>query len=185
MFNISQAIPKLDVHIFWESIHKILRKCDRWTPLFYRKATYYTYFYKQATHYKYFYRQAKYNILLQASHTLQIFLQASNTLHILLQASHKLHIISTVYIASKFVLVLKTLSISWIIKEWNLFNSRDLEKQIINPVSDCVSCLSSNLPFEPHHKKTCFCHMWTTKAQISLRIRAIWSAPLLFAAWMV
>ena len=26
------------------------------------------------------------------------------------------------------------------------------------------------------------CHMWTTNAQISLRIRAVWSAPLLFAA---
>ena len=27
--------------------------------------------------------------------------------------------------------------------------------------------------------------MWTTKAQISLRIHAVWSAPLLFAAWIV
>ena len=27
-----------------------------------------------------------------------------------------------------------------------------------------------------------FCHMRTTKAQISLRIRKVWSAPLLFAA---
>ena len=35
---------------------------------------------------------------------------------------------------------------------------------------------------EPHHEKTCLCHMRTTKAQISLRIRAVWSAPLLFAA---
>ena len=31
---------------------------------------------------------------------------------------------------------------------------------------------------EPRHEKTCFCHMRTTKAQISLRIRAVWSAPL-------
>ena len=30
-----------------------------------------------------------------------------------------------------------------------------------------------------------FCHLWTTKAQISLRIHAVWSAPLLFAAWIV
>ena len=29
--------------------------------------------------------------------------------------------------------------------------------------------------------KTCFCHMRATKAPISLRIRAVWSAPLLFA----
>ena len=35
---------------------------------------------------------------------------------------------------------------------------------------------------EPCHEKTCFCHMRTTKAQISLRIRAVWSASLLFAA---
>ena len=31
-------------------------------------------------------------------------------------------------------------------------------------------------------RKCVFCHMRTTKAQISLRIRAVWSAPLLFAA---
>ena len=37
----------------------------------------------------------------------------------------------------------------------------------------------------PHHEKTCFCHMWTTKEQISLRIHAVWSASLLFAAWIV
>ena len=35
---------------------------------------------------------------------------------------------------------------------------------------------------EPHHEKTQFCHMLTTKAQISLRIYVVWSAPLLFAA---
>ena len=35
---------------------------------------------------------------------------------------------------------------------------------------------------EPHREKTCLCHMQTTKAQISLRIRAVWSAPLLFPA---
>ena len=34
---------------------------------------------------------------------------------------------------------------------------------------------------EPRHEKTCFCPMRTTKAQISLRIRAVWIAPLLFA----
>ena len=30
-----------------------------------------------------------------------------------------------------------------------------------------------------------FCHMRITKVQISLRIRAVWSAPLLFAAYIV
>ena len=29
------------------------------------------------------------------------------------------------------------------------------------------------------------CHMWTTKAQISLRIHTVWSAPLLFGALIV
>ena len=38
---------------------------------------------------------------------------------------------------------------------------------------------------EPRHEKTCLCHMRTTKAQISLRIHTVWSAPLLFAAWIV
>ena len=33
---------------------------------------------------------------------------------------------------------------------------------------------------EPHHEKTCFSPMPTTKVQISLCIRTVWSAPLLF-----
>ena len=50
------------------------------------------------------------------------------------------------------------------------------------------NCLFENLGSswyisnEPHHEKTCLCYMRTTKAQISLRIRAVWSAPLLFTA---
>ena len=36
--------------------------------------------------------------------------------------------------------------------------------------------------FQPHHEKTCLCHIRTTKTQSSLRIRAIWSASLLFTA---
>ena len=43
-------------------------------------------------------------------------------------------------------------------------------------------CVQLTLLFEPCHEKTCLCHMRTTKTQISLRIRAVWSAPLLFAA---
>ena len=39
--------------------------------------------------------------------------------------------------------------------------------------------------FEPRHEKTCFSHMQTTKVQISLRIHAVWSAPLLFATQIV
>ena len=34
-------------------------------------------------------------------------------------------------------------------------------------------------------RKPVLCHMWTKKANISLRIRAVWSAPLLFAAYIV
>ena len=34
--------------------------------------------------------------------------------------------------------------------------------------------------YEPRHEKTWFCHMWIKKAQISLLIHAVWSAPLLF-----
>ena len=30
--------------------------------------------------------------------------------------------------------------------------------------------------YEPRHEKTCLCHMRTTKAQISLRIRSLISA---------
>ena len=34
-------------------------------------------------------------------------------------------------------------------------------------------------------QKRVLCHMGTTKVQISLCIRAVWSAPLLFAAYIV
>ena len=34
-------------------------------------------------------------------------------------------------------------------------------------------------------RKRVLCHMRTTKAQICLRICAVWSAPLLFALWIV
>ena len=37
----------------------------------------------------------------------------------------------------------------------------------------------------PRHEKTCLFHMRTTKLQISLLIRGVWSTPLFFAAWIV
>ena len=52
--------------------------------------------------------------------------------------------------------------------------NRPLEDQKIARTS--VSWLN-----EPRNEKTCICTMRTTKVQISLRIRAVWSAPLLFA----
>ena len=42
--------------------------------------------------------------------------------------------------------------------------------------------LCSSDKYEPRHDKTCLCFMRTTKTQISLRIRAVWSAPLLLAS---
>ena len=38
--------------------------------------------------------------------------------------------------------------------------------------------LKVGLLYEPRHDKNCFCHMQTTKAQISLSIRTVWSASL-------
>ena len=55
----------------------------------------------------------------------------------------------------------------------------------------CILKISFNLlnsslcQNEPRHEKTCFYHMRTTKAQISLRIRAVLSALLLFAVYIV
>ena len=43
----------------------------------------------------------------------------------------------------------------------------------------CVTLMTLN---ESRHEKICLCHLRTTKAQISLCIHAVWSAPLLFAA---
>ena len=39
--------------------------------------------------------------------------------------------------------------------------------------------------YELRHKKTSSCRMRTTKAQITLRMRAVWTAPSLSAAWIV
>ena len=44
-----------------------------------------------------------------------------------------------------------------------------------------LACTVTKL-YEPRHENTCFNHMRTTKVQISLRICAVWSAPLLFTA---
>ena len=53
----------------------------------------------------------------------------------------------------------------------------------------CIKLTILNLPRphlnEPRREKTCLCYMRTTKAQICLRIRAVGSAQLLFAAGIV
>ena len=49
-------------------------------------------------------------------------------------------------------------------------------KQLVNVLRNLGKHLSRAM------RKCVLCHMRTTKAQISLRIRAVWSAPLLFAA---
>ena len=53
-----------------------------------------------------------------------------------------------------------------------------LQETILKYVKKICSYWYAN---EPRHEKTCFCHMQTTKVQISLHTRAFWSGPLLFA----
>ena len=38
--------------------------------------------------------------------------------------------------------------------------------------------------YEPLREKICLCHMWTTKAQISLQTHAVWSESLLCTLWV-
>ena len=47
-------------------------------------------------------------------------------------------------------------------------------------VRHSVHSLELQRSYEPRHEKTCLCYMRTTKVQISLRIRTVWSAPSLF-----
>ena len=65
---------------------------------------------------------------------------------------------------------------------WDLTNSKNL---MVSGIRDSGCQLTCQIIYEPRREKTCFCHMRTTKAQISLRIRAVWSTPLLFAAQVV
>ena len=85
----------------------------------------------------------------------------------------------------------------WINIVWTKFPDRKIRQVWANSLDpDQIARSGSTLfaipsasfrhkPYEPHHEKTCFCHMRTTKLQFSLRIRAVWSVPLLFAAWIV
>ena len=54
--------------------------------------------------------------------------------------------------------------------------------RLVTSFKTCLTRITISLNYrhthEPRHEKTCFCHMRTTKAQISLRIRAVWSAPI-------
>ena len=61
--------------------------------------------------------------------------------------------------------------------DWKIIESDVKPKQI-------TTSLDASNAVEPRHEKTCLCYMRTTKAQISLHIRAVWSAPLLFAVWI-
>ena len=79
---------------------------------------------------------------------------------------------------------------------WRNYNSKQLNRLYIHNVIakwkydhfDIDKRWMSHWEDPPHinmshiMRKTALCHMWTTKAQISLRIHADWSAPLLFAA---
>ena len=55
----------------------------------------------------------------------------------------------------------------------------------IRRATDMQQFIWFSLKNEPHHDKIWFCHMWSIKARISLRTRAVWSAPLLITAWIV
>ena len=48
-----------------------------------------------------------------------------------------------------------------------------------------TNALARSIILSSFMRKPGFCHMRTTKPQISLRIRAVWSAPLLSAAYIV
>ena len=96
-------------------------------------------------------------------------------------------------VVMEFNVPLATRSWQW---DLGLVSSERLEEWRIEPATLGLQGQHSNhwtlaaphealvhwIPYEPLHEKTCLCYMWTTKAQISLRIRAVWSAPLLFAA---
>ena len=64
--------------------------------------------------------------------------------------------------------------------EVNIRNAKPVQHVIY--VYKIFNELSENRWHEPRHEKTCFSHMQTTKVQIRLHIRAVWSATLLFAA---
>ena len=55
-----------------------------------------------------------------------------------------------------------------------IYFSAELLPHILRQIQGLV--LTANhlaFSFEPRYEKTCFCHMLTTKTQISLRIRAV------------
>ena len=69
---------------------------------------------------------------------------------------------------------------------WLQFNRRAIGSNVISfqiCFWDAITKLSHWINQVSQAMRKCvLCHMRTTKAQISLRIRAVWSAPLLFAA---
>ena len=61
--------------------------------------------------------------------------------------------------------------------------SGQFESTLVENPEDRISCDVARISIGPGQvRKRVLCHMRTTKAQISLHIRAVWSAPLLFAA---
>ena len=65
--------------------------------------------------------------------------------------------------------------IVWI-QRWNEMSLTETKQ------SQSPSNSATDLHLSQAMRKCVLCHMQTTKAQISLRIPAVWSAPLLFAA---
>ena len=68
----------------------------------------------------------------------------------------------------------------------NMSDLRLTSVKTIQKVSDVITaswcCVAPLFTIEPVMRKLVLCHMRTRKAQISLRIRTVSSAPLLFAA---
>ena len=65
---------------------------------------------------------------------------------------------------------------SW--TQQNIAASRAFQLQFVRSSTEVASRMNMSRAM----RKCVLCHMRTTKAQISVRIRAVWSAPLLFAA---
>ena len=76
----------------------------------------------------------------------------------------------------KHFITLQKLSHSELQKKWSEQSQRETTFPAASRSLDLIK-------YETHLEKTCLCHMGTTTAQISLCIRTVWSAPLLFAAY--
>ena len=109
------------------------------------------------------------------------------TVTVFLYAQIKIHIIQKRLLVLKIILDKRIIQIYFLVRVWwHLKNETLFESDggVWCRFFGYSFCLHNLLRFtyKPRHEKTCLGHMRTTKAQINLRIRAVWSASLLFAA---